>query len=132
MFRMVLCVSIALILSAVAFAQDAAPTAKATDDSAPLQALEQETQLQIQALETQLAAAPQDAEAVQKQIADLKFQYEIQRLNILLEQAQAQGDEPRAAEIRRALDNWLNPPAPPAAPVNRPAPGTPEVRSSTR
>jgi hypothetical protein len=138
MYRLILCLCVALVLSTALFAQEAAPTVKATDDFAQLQALEQETHFQIQALEEQLATAtPQDAEAIQQRVADLKFQYEIRRLTILLQQAEAQGNEVRAAEIRHALDNWLNPSQPQiTAPVSRPAPGlpqsAPEVHESTR
>lgn len=138
MSRLILLVCLALLFSAAGFAQEAAPAAPASDYSAQLQSLEQATQLQMRALEEQRAAAGvQDAEAIQERVADLKFQYEIRRLTILLEQAEASGDEARAAEIRRALENWLNPPAPEiTAPVQRSAPGTPdaapEVRESTR
>jgi hypothetical protein len=129
---------LALLLGAAVFAQEAAPAAPASDYSVQLQSLEQETQLQMRALEEQRATVgAQDAEAMELRVADLKFQYEIRRLTILLQQAEADGDEARAAEIRRALDNWLNPPAPEiTAPAQRSAPGmpsaTPEVRESTR
>jgi hypothetical protein len=138
MLRLVLSVCVALMLGAAVFAQEAAPAAKASDNAAQLQVLEQETQLQMRALEEQRSTAgARDAESIEQRIADLKFQYEIRRLTILLQQAETEGDETRAAEIRRALDNWLNPPAPEiAAPVQRSAPGlpeaAPEVRESTR
>jgi hypothetical protein len=138
MLRLVLSVCVALMLGAAVFAQEAAPAAKASDNAAQLQVLEQETQLQMRALEEQRSTAgARDAESIEQRIADLKFQYEIRRLTILLQQAETEGDETRAAEIRRALDNWLNPPAPEiAAPVQRSAPGmpdvSPEVRESTR
>jgi hypothetical protein len=131
MLRLILLSCLVLLFSAAAFAQ-------VNDYTVQLQSLEQETQLQMRALEEQHAVADaQDAEAIEARVADLKFQYEIRRLNILLQQAEAQGDEARAAEIRHALDNWLNPPAPQVtAPIQRSAPGTrdvpPEVRESTR
>jgi hypothetical protein len=138
MLRLTLMVCAAVLLSSPIFAQEAAPAPSAGDYSVQLQSLEQETQLQMHTLEAQRAEAnPQEAEAIEKHIADLKFQYEIRRLSILLEQAQAEGDESRAAEIRHALDNWLKPPSPEiTAPVQRSAPGTPntppEVHESTR
>jgi hypothetical protein len=138
MLRLILLSCLALLFSAAVLAQEAAPAARANDYTAQLQSLEQETQLQMRALEEQRATAgAQAAEAIEVQVADLKFQYEIRRLTILLEQAEEQGDNARAAEIRRALDNWLNPPLPEiAVPVQRSAPGTPdaspEVRESTR
>ena len=138
MLRLVLSVCVALMLGAAVFAQEAAPAAKASDNAAQLQVLEQETQLQMRALEEQRSTAgARDAESIEQRIADLKFQYEIRRLTILLQQAETEGDETRAAEIRRALDNWLSPPAPEiTAPVQRSAPGlpdaSPEVRENTR
>jgi len=138
MLRLVLSVCVALMLGAAVFAQEAAPAAKASDNAAQLQVLEQETQLQMRALEEQRSTAgARDAESIEQRIADLKFQYEIRRLTILLQQAETEGDETRAAEIRRALDNWLSPPAPEiTTPVQRSAPGmpdaSPEVRENTR
>ncbi|MCX6600784.1 MAG: hypothetical protein NT025_04390 [bacterium] len=102
MLRTVLSVCLALLFSAAVFAQEAAPAARANDDSAQLQSLEQETQLQMRALEEQRGTAgAQDAEVIEERVADLKFQYEIRRLTILLEQAEEQGDNARAAEVRR-------------------------------
>jgi len=138
MLRLVLSVCVALMLGAAVFAQEAAPAAKASDNAAQLQVLEQETQLQMRALEEQRATAGAEAaQTIDRQVADLKFQYEIRQLTILLQQAETEGDETRAAEIRRALDNWLSPPAPEiTAPVQRSAPGlpdaSPEVRENTR
>jgi hypothetical protein len=138
MLRLILLSCLALLCATVVFAQEAVPAAPASDYPAQLQSLEQETQLQLHALEERrVTAGAQAAEAIEVQVADVKFQYEIRRLTILLEQAEAQGDNAGAAEVRRALDNWLNPPIPEAAaPVDRSAPGVPEaapeVRESTR
>jgi hypothetical protein len=138
MLRLILLSCLALLCATVVFAQEAAPADHASDYFAQLQSLEQESQVQIRALEEQRAALdPQAAEAVEAQVADLKYQYEIRRLTILLQQAESEGDNAHAVEIRRALDNWLNPPVPEiAAPVQRSAPGVPEaapeVRESTR
>jgi hypothetical protein len=80
---------------------------------AQLQSLDEETQAQIQALEQQILATDgPEREGLELKIAEVKRQCEIQRLEILLEQAQTEGDEARVAEIRSALDHWLNPPEP--------------------
>ena len=138
MSRLAPYVCLALLFCAAVYAQEATAVAQSAEYSARLQSLEQESKIQMQALEEQRTlASPQDAEVIEKRVADLKFQHEIRRLTILLEQAEAGGDEARAAEIQRALNNWLNPSAPEiTAPVQRSAPGTPdaspEVRESTR
>jgi len=138
MLRLTLLSCLVLFWGTVVFAQEELPSARASDYPAQLQSLEQETQLQIRALEEQRAmSGAQETEAIEVQVADLKFQYEIRRLTILLEQAESEGNEARADEVRRALDNWLNPPVPETtAPVQRSAPGmpdaAPEVRENTR
>lgn len=76
--------------------------------------LEKATQDQVASLSEQMAATKDEAsnEKLASQAMEIKLQGEIQRLEILLEWAQAEGDEARIGEVQEALDHLLNPPAP--------------------
>lgn len=127
MNRLFFCMCAVLFVLGTIYAQEA-PT-KTTDYAARLQSLENETQTQVSAIEQQIAEADGAAkESLNRQIEQLKKNYEIRRLEVLLEQAESQSDEVRAAEIRKALDYWLNPPVTEnTTKVNRPAPDAPGV-----
>ena len=132
MNRLFFCMCAVLFVLGTIYAQEA-PT-KTTDYAARFQLLENETQTQISAIEQQMTEADGVAkERLNRQIEQHKKSYEISRLEILLEQAESQADEVRAAEIRQALDNRLNPPVPESTTqVNRPAPDAPGVAPESR
>ncbi|RPH96420.1 hypothetical protein EHM69_01315 [candidate division KSB1 bacterium] len=99
--------------------------------------LEEETQAQMTVLFQQVAADPAQRESIERQIIKLKNQAEIHRLEILLEWAEAEGNQNKAAEIRKALDQWRTPVVPPKqSPVPRDAPNAtgivPESKDSSR
>lgn len=108
--RLMFYAAMALLISISAFAQTKAETtqlSQATDYDARLEASATQIQTGIQALETQLSAAsPEDRPALDRQIVALKKQGEIDRLHILLDWANAEGDAARASEIQAALSNW--------------------------
>jgi hypothetical protein len=104
---------------------------------ARLQNLSETAQAQVVALDDQVASAlDENAKAdLEQKIEALKRQTEIQRLQILLEWAQAAGDETRANEVQTALNMWLNPPQPQVMPqVDReiPAPAVTPSSNGTR
>lgn len=132
MTRLLLSICLTLFAAGMVFAQTDAPSVKTTDAAAQLQALEIETAAHIRTLEEQRASVdPQTAEAIERQIADTKILAEVQRLQILLAQAESEGDDARALEIRNALQHWLNPPVVPTSTVDRPAPTAPGVVPQT-
>jgi len=111
MRKMLLCL-VAVALAVPVWAQQAEKSAQATQDfQTRINAVEAETQAQVEALAAQ-ANDPDPAvrQQVDKRIEGLKQQGEIRRLEILLEQAQAEGDNDKAAEVQQALDMWRNPP----------------------
>jgi biopolymer transport protein ExbD len=104
-----------MLATALCFGQatKAQVTAPQASYDVQLQELATNVQTQIQAIEAQIAAAqPQDREALQRQIADVKKQGEINRLEIMLQAARDKGDAARVTEIQQALENWRNPPQP--------------------
>ena len=114
--RMVL-FSVAM-MALVTFAFAAPTSVDAEQFKARLQNLNATAQAQVAALD-ELAAAATDESAkadLEHQVMALKRQTEIQRLQILLEWAQAAGDEVRVAEVQTALNNWINPPQPQVMP----------------
>jgi hypothetical protein len=112
--RVIGCVALLLAVSLVSFGQTAAtPKLTRAEYQAQLLNVEQFNQRQVQALQTQVEAAqPQDREALQRQIQNMKREGEIQRLGILLKWAKDEGDAARVAEVEKALDLWVNPPQP--------------------
>ena len=132
MNRLFFCICAVLFVLGTIHAQEAPK--KTTDYAARFQLLENETQTQVSAIEQQIAEADGAAkESLNRQIEQLKKNYEIRRLEILLEQAESQADEVRATEIRKALDDWLNPPVPEnTTKVNRPTPDAPGVIPESR
>ena len=124
MSRLFFCLFAVSFLLGTLYAQDAQKTA--ADFTDRFQLLEQETQAQISAIEQQMAEADAVArENLNRQIEQTKASYEIQRLEILLEQAEFQSDEIRAAEIRHALERRLNPETPAIINTERSAPSAP-------
>jgi hypothetical protein len=113
--RAVILALIVLTVTALSYGQAARQQASLTkaDFQAQLQTLANDEQTQIQALETQIAAAaPAEQDNLQRQIAETKRQGEIHRLEILLNWANSEGDQARAAEVSQALENWRTPPQP--------------------
>jgi multidrug resistance efflux pump len=118
-FRAIIFVALALILVSAAFAQQKTEASKVPqgDFRARLEASEAQIQTSISSLEAQLSSAESaDADALQRQIIDLKHQGEIDRLHILLEWAGSTGDAARVAEIQNALNQLQNPPQMQATP----------------
>jgi hypothetical protein len=77
-----------------------------------LETLQATAQAQIDALTMQMNNLEPEAKAeVEKQIVELKRQTEVQRLTWLRDAAQAAGSAEKVAEIQKALEYWLNPPA---------------------
>jgi hypothetical protein len=107
----VLCIALCLAaMISTAWAEKSDTKAK-TDYKAQLQNLEQQTQDAVKALDEQAASQdPESRQAIQLQIQELKRQGEINRLSILLEWANTDGDQARALEIQQALNQWQNPP----------------------
>lgn len=100
-------------------------------------ALESETQAQTALLAKQAETNPTQRELFEKQIIHLKKQAEINRLEILLEWAEAEGNSNKAAEIRRSLEQWRNPvvrPKPSHVPREAPNPSgnAPGTKDSSR
>jgi hypothetical protein len=126
---LVMCATV--VMAAVAFS---APTSVNADEyKARLQNLANTAQTQVLALEDKIAATTDETvkEDMEHQIMDLKRQSEIQRLQVLLEWAQASGDEARIADVQTALNNWLNPPQPRVMPqVDRDIPAPNSVPST--
>ncbi len=83
---------------------------KASDFTARMEVLKNETREQISTLEEQMASlTATEQESVQAQIMDLKRNAEISRLEILLEWARAENNDEKILEVEQALNNWLNP-----------------------
>jgi len=113
----VCCAAIAMVLSSSAIAQTKAVEAPkntvATDYHARLEASATQLQTRIGVLEAQLADPnTKDRESIERQIVEMKRQGEIDRLQILLDWARAQGDASRVEEIQQVLNQWQNPPQP--------------------
>jgi hypothetical protein len=125
----------ALLLTTLCFGQTAtAPTDPSRADyQARLDQAATTVHTQIATLETQLTAAKTAAaqDDLQRQIQDMKRQGEIQRLEILLEWAQAKGDAARATEIEQALNNWRNPPQPQVLPQLEKGAAAPATKSES-
>jgi hypothetical protein len=132
MNRLLICMCAVFFVLSTVNAKEAQKTA--ADFAAQFQTLENETQARISTIEQQMAEADAAAkENLNRQIEQIKFDYEIQRLEILLEQAESQADEGRAAEIRQALDRRLNSSAPAnIVKVDRPAPSAPGMMPESR
>ncbi len=125
------------VLSLVSLAFSAPALVNADEFKARIVNLNAAAQAQVAELDAQVQAATDDAARsnLEQQIQDAKFQTEAQRLQILLEWAQAEGNEARVAEVQTALDRWLNPPQPQTLPqVEKeiPAPSAAPSSNATR
>lgn len=121
------------VLGFVSLAVSALDPASADEFKARIVNLNAAAQAQVAELDAQVQATTDDAARanLEEQLREAKFQAEAQRLQILLEWAQAEGDEARVAEVQTALDRWLNPPQPQQLPqVEREIPA-PSTSSST-
>jgi hypothetical protein len=111
-------IAVMLIFGALAMVFAQAKTDAAADFAQRMAESQTQIQTAIQSLELQLASAgADDQEKIQQQIISLKRDGEIQRLTILLEQANLTGDMSRAQEISRALSFYQNPPQVQTLPV---------------
>ena len=115
MKSMILCVFTAVFMTATLTDVMAAPESVNVEVfKTRLAELEKATQDQVAALTVQMEAAKEEgaSEKLAKEAMEIKLQGEIQRLEIILEWAQAEGDEARIAEVQEALYNLVNPPPP--------------------
>lgn len=115
-FRMLMA---ALCLATMLAYATAAPTTVNADEyKIRLDEVSSVSQAQVAELSEKVETAESGAQRddFQRQIEDVKRQAEIQRLNILLEWAEAEGDVERIAEVRSALDQLMNPPQPQVLP----------------
>ena len=96
-----------------------APMAINSDEyKSRMQNLRQSTQEQVTALSQQIEGMTEQSKIadLEHQIETIKHDAETHRLEILLEWAQAAGDEARVTEVQTALESWINPPQPEAVP----------------
>ena len=115
-FRMLMA---ALCLATMLAYATAAPTTVNADEyKIRLDEVSSVSQAQVAELSEKVETAESGAQRddFQRQIEDVKRQAEIQRLNILLEWAEAEGDVERIAEVRSSLDQLMNPPQPQVLP----------------
>ena len=118
-------VMVALVLVAT-YAWAAPGAVNAQEYQSRLEALKSNTQSQVATLSEEAAATTDVAqqEKIAARIIELKRQSEIERLQILLEWAEADADEARIIEIQEALTQLVNPPQPQALPqIERDADG---------
>ncbi|MBU0509076.1 hypothetical protein KKH27_09610 [bacterium] len=112
MLRMMTTLFVLLLIALPTWPQSPeALKASPTDFQARIVEAEANTHLQIEALTAGMETLdPAQREALDRQCVEIKRQGEIQRLEILLEWAQAEGDEVKVTEVRQALETWRNPP----------------------
>lgn len=128
-----------LVLTVWLGAAAAAPLSKSDREQFELRLslLKQQTVEQVKKLSATVETLTADKqEAVQLQISELKQAAEVERLQILLEWAQTEGDQARIAEIEQALTQLLTPESTavrPELPAQKSlAPGSEQPNSSVR